>query len=269
MDFAAMQKTVMTTMTEVGFRVIGAIVLWIVGRWLIGFAVRIISAGLVRQHIDATLQNYMRSAVTGLLNIILIVSILGSFGVQTTTFAAVLAAMGLAIGTAWGGLLAHFAAGVFLVILRPFKLGDFITVGGVTGTVAEMGPFATKIVTPDNVMTIVSNNKVFSDNIQNYTTNPYRRVELFAQLNHDADVPDAVLTLKAKLAAIPNVLKTPAPDVEILEFSLNGPKLAVRPYCHNDHYWQVYFDTNDAIRATCLERGYSAPEQHFVVRSNA
>jgi small conductance mechanosensitive channel len=254
--------------TRIGFQILGAIALWIVGRWLIGLAVRLAQKGMARQKIDVTLSNYIVSTLTGLLNVVLIVSILGAFGVQTATFAAVFAAIGLAIGTAWGGLLAHFAAGVFMVVLRPFKVGDLIEAGGVLGTVVEIGPFVTKINTLDNVLTIVGNNKLFSDNIQNFSHNAFRRVDLFMQLNHDADVAEVAQELKARLAKIPNVLADPVPDVEILEFNLNGPKLAVRPYCNNADYWQVYFDTNRAIRALGSERGLNVPEQHLVVRSN-
>src|SRR5262245_65232254 len=125
---------------------------------------------------------YMVNIVTVMLNIALVLGILGYFGVETTTFAALFAAAGVAIGMAWSGLLGNFAAGAFLVILRPFKVGDFVTVGGVTGTVEEVGLFATSIDTPDNVRTYVGNNKIFSDTIQNFSTNQYRRVDLSAQL---------------------------------------------------------------------------------------
>jgi len=114
------------------------------------------------------------------LNIILVVAIRGYFGVETTSFAAILAAAGIAIGMAWSGLLANFAAGAFMVVLRPFKVGDFVTVGGITGTVKEVGLFVTALNTPDNVLTIIGNNKVFSDTIQNFSANPYRRVDLKA-----------------------------------------------------------------------------------------
>lgn len=180
-----------------------------------------------------------------------------------------MAAAGFAIGAAWGGLLANFAAGAFLVILRPFKVGDFVTAGGVTGTVQEIGLFVTTVNTPDNVQSFVGNNKVFSDTIQNFSTNPFRRVDLVAQLNHGTDHDDAIRRLKAGLAKIPNVLATPAPDVEILEFSLAGPVLAVRPYCHTDHYWQVYFAANRLIRESFGAAGYAVPEQHYVVGSTA
>ncbi len=253
--------------TDLGIKIIGALVMWFVGRWLIGFVLKLVTTGLVKRNIDSTLQVYVKACMTGLLNVILIVSILGQFGVQTATFAAVLAAMGFAIGAAWSGLLAHFAAGVFIIVLRPYKVGDFICAGGVTGTVAEIGPFATIIDTPDNVHTTVGNNKILSDNIQNYTSNPFRRVDLAAQLNHGVNLQVAFTALKTKLAAIPNVMTAPAPDVELLEFTVHGPKLAVRPYCHNDHYWQVYFATNEAIQQVCAENNFAVPEQHVYLRN--
>lgn len=154
-----------------------------------------------------------------------------------------------------------------MVVLRPFKVGEFIEAGGVTGTVVEIGPFVTKINAPDNVLNIVGNSKIFADNIKNYTFNPYRRVELTMQLNHDVNLGEAMDLLQERLTQISHVLTDPAPEVEILEFNLNGPKLAVRPFCHNDDYWQVYFDTNRTIGELAVERGYSTPEQHLLVRT--
>jgi small conductance mechanosensitive channel len=250
-----------------GIRIIGAIALWIVGRVLIGFCGRLISRWLVRHRGDPTLGLYVASAVSIGLNIILGIAILGLFGVETTTFAALIAAAGVAIGVAWGGLLGSFAAGVFLVIFRPFKAGDFVSAGGVTGTVQEIGMFATTINAPDNVRTIVGNNKIVSDTIQNFSANPYRRVDLTAQLAHGVDVNEAVGILRARLVRIPNVLAQPAPDVEILQFNLAGPVLAVRPYCDNAHYWQVYFDTNRILREAFSTARYPVPEQHFRLQS--
>src|SRR6202040_3839989 len=118
---------------------------------------------------------------------------------------------------------ANFAAGAFLVVLRPYKVGDFVTAGGVTGTVREIGLFATTILTPDNVQTFVGNNKIFSDTIQNFSTNPHRRVDLKAQLDHATDHADAIRRLAAGVAKIPNVIADPTPEIEILEFNLAGP----------------------------------------------
>lgn len=251
--------------TAFGVKILAAIAFWVIGRWLIGFAVGLVQKALGKQSVDPTVLRYLGSFITVTLNIILVIGILGYFGVQTTTFAALIAAVGLAIGMAWSGLLANLAAGGFIIVLRPFKVGDFISAGGVTGTVTEIGLFATAINTPDNVLTLVGNNKIFSDNIQNYSHNAFRRVDLQAQLSGAADWKAAVALLKQRIAAIDNVLATPAVDVEILEFNLVGPVLAVRPYCHNDHYWQVYFDSNKVLKDALGEAGFPAPMPAQVV----
>jgi len=240
-------------------KILAAIAFWVVGRWLIGVAVDFVQKALGRQQVDPTVLRYLGSFITVTLNILLVIGILGYFGVQTTTFAALIAAVGLAIGMAWSGLLANLAAGGFIIVLRPFKVGDFICAGGVTGTVTEIGLFATTITTPDNVLTLVGNNKIFADNILNYTANPFRRVDLKAQLSGAAEWKAAAALLKRRIATIDHVLAEPPVDVEILEFNLVGPVLAVRPYCHTDHYWQVYFDTNRTIKDTLDEAGFPAP----------
>lgn len=149
--------------------------------------------------VDATLANYLRSIFSVVLNVVLVLAILDIFGVKTTSFAALLAGAGLATGTAWGGLLTHFAAGVFMQVLRPFKVGDFVQAGGVTGTVHEVGLFGTTIITPDNVMTIVgNNNKVFSESIQNFTTLPFRRVDCVAKVANGVDPLDAIARLRPR-----------------------------------------------------------------------
>jgi small conductance mechanosensitive channel len=258
-----------TLLIALGTKVLEALALWFVGRWLIGFTVRLISRVMTRQKIDPTLVRYINNTVAALLNIVLVVAILGFFGVQTTSIAALIAAAGVAIGMAWSGLLSNFAAGVFLIILQPFKVGDFVVAGGVTGTVEEVGLFVTSIDTLDNVRNVVGNSKIFGDVIQNFSTNASRRVDLTAQLSHLVDPNQAVAILKAGLKQIPNVLPDPAPCVEILTFNLAGPVLAVRPFCKNKDYWQVYFDTNRLIRDSFTTAGFSVPEQHYVVRTTA
>jgi small conductance mechanosensitive channel len=250
-----------------GIKVIEAIVLWIVGRWLINFSIKLISRAMTRQKIDPTLIRYINNTVVAILNIVLVIAILGFFGVETTSFAALIAAAGVAIGMAWSGLLANFAAGVFLIILQPFKVGDFVIAGGVMGTVEEVGLFVTSINTLDNIRNIVGNGKILGDVIQNFSTNAFRRVDLTAQLSHGVDPHQAAGILKAGLAKIPNVLADPAPSVEILTFNLAGPVLAVRPFCNNEHYWQVYFDTNALIKDSFTHAGFAVPEQHYMIRS--
>ena len=265
-NLSAMKLTVITLLTTVGLKILGAIAIWIIGRWLIGLALRMIGAALTKQKIDPTLIRYIHSAVAALLNLALVIAILGFFGVETTSFAALIAAAGVAIGMAWSGLLSNFAGGVFLVILQPFKVGDFIAAAGVTGTVEEIGLFATTVNTPDNVKTMIGNGKIFSDTIQNFSANAYRRVEMTAQLAHGVDPQAAIALLRPAVLQIPNVMAEPAPDIEILSFNLSGAVLAIRPCCNNEHYWQVYFDTNRLIHDTFARAGFPVPEQHYSVR---
>lgn len=269
MDIPSMAETAGAVMTAFALKALGALVAWVIGRYLIGLAVRAVSAALSRQHVDPTLLRYIGNIVNVTLNIVLIVAILGYFGVETTSFAALVAAMGIAIGAAWAGLLANFAAGSFLIVLRPFKVGDYVKAAGVEGTVKEIGLFATTIITPDNLFTFVGNNKIFSDTIQNFSTSEYRRVERTAQLDHSVDTQDAIKRLKTALLEIPNVCKEPPPDVEIIDFTPRGPLLAVRPYTHTDNYWQVFFDTNRAIVATFGAAGYAVPQEHLSMQQIA
>ena len=135
-----------------------------------------------------------------------------------------------------------------------------------TGTVKELGIFGTTIISPDNVVNIIGNNKIFSDTISNYSATPVRRVELTAKIANGVDPVDAATRLRAALAKIPNVSQDPPPDVEILSFTPEGPLLAVRPYTNNDTYWQVYFDTNRAIVETFKGAGYPTPETPSIIR---
>ena len=265
MDVNAIVNDATTVLMAVAWKVAGAVVLWLVGRWLIAFGVRMVRRALAKHQFDATLSGYLETGLSVVLNIALIVAVLGFFGVETTTFAALLAAGGVAIGVAWGGLLANFAAGAFLVFLRPFKVGDAVTAAGVTGTVDSIGLFATTINTPDNVRTIVGNNRIFSDTIQNFSANAFRRVDLTATINNAVDHRSAIELLKQRLARVPNVLATPAPDVDVLQFTPAGPLLCVRPYCNNQHYWQVYFDTNRLMREAFGEAGYPVPTPAYAV----
>jgi small conductance mechanosensitive channel len=234
----------------------------VVGQKIIGVASRVARTTFERRHFDATLARYLVSTVGVALNLLLVVTVLGVFGVDTTSFAALFAAAGVAIGMAWSGLLSNFAAGLMMIVLRPFRAGDFVEVAGQLGTVHEVGMFVTSIDTMDNVRTIIGNSQVFGGIIRNFSANPVRRVDLVAQLAHGADHERAVEVLRSAVAAIPNVAKDPAPVVEIVEFTLAGPVLAVRPFTHTDHYWDVYFATNKTIREELGKLGAPVPEVH-------
>ena len=266
MNMAAIQTFVSTTLVDLGLKVLGAIALWIIGRWLIGHVIVLMQRVMKRNAVDPMLTKYLGSIVSIALNVGLVLGVLGYFGIQTTSFAALIAGAGLAIGAAWSGLLGNFAAGAFMLVLRPFKVGDFVSVAGVTGTVRELGLFGTTFVTPDNVLTIVGNGKIFGDAIQNYSSLPVRRVDRTAQIAGSVDPLDAIARLRSAVAAIPNVATTPPPDVRLLDLAPLGPLIAVRPYTHTDHYWQVYFDTNEAILRVEREAGWPAPTPVQITR---
>jgi small conductance mechanosensitive channel len=258
---------VRTYVLPLGWRLLGAVAVWIVGSWIIRILRLALGRTMTARRVDATLASYVDASANVAMRLLVLIAILGVLGIETTSFAALIAALGIAIGAAWSGLLANFAAGMFLLLLRPFKVGDMITAGGVTGDVREIGLFVTAIDTPDNLRVYVGNNKIFSDSIQNYTTNPYRRVELTAQIAHSVDPQEAIRRLRDRVGRVPNVLTTPAPSVEILTFNPLGTVVAVRPFCHNSHYWQVYFDTNRAIAEVGTEAGFPAPETRHLVRN--
>jgi small conductance mechanosensitive channel len=229
---------------SIGLKILGALAVFFVGRWLIGIIVRMSRRAMEIPIPEPTLNRYIGTLISVLLHIGLVISILGFFGFETTTFAALLAGVGLAIGTAWGGLLANFAAGIFLVALRPFNVGDSITVGAVSGTVQEIGIFITKIHAADNTVIYVGNNKIFSDNIQNHTANEYRRIDARLTLSADRNPIEMIRKINEKLAAIPGVLQNPAPQVGILEVLREGTTIAVRPYADIKNFQQVLFETN-------------------------
>jgi len=259
MDAQAIQLFVTTTLVDVGLKVLAAIAFWIVGRWLIGRVIRLMSAAMNSRSIDPTLTKYLGSIVAILLNVALVLGILGYFGIETTSFAALIAGAGVAIGAAWSGMLGNFAAGAFMLILRPFKVGDFVEIAETTGTVRELGLFGTTLVTPDNVLTLIGNGKVFGGVLRNYSALPVRRVDRTAQLAGGVDPIDAIARIRAAVGKIPNVAAQPPVDVSLLDINLLGTVLAVRPYTHTDHYWQVYFDTNEAIVRVAREAGWPAP----------
>lgn len=250
-----------TTAVALAIKVAAALAFWIVGRWLIGHVVRLVQDAMSRRETDPTLIKYLGSMLAVVLNVALVLGILGYFGIETTSFAALIAGAGVAIGVAWSGMLGNFAAGAFMLVLRPYKVGDFVTVAGVTGTVHELGLFATTLITPDNVLTIVGNGKVFGETIQNFSTLPHRRVDRTVQLAVGVDPAEAMLRIGAVVSKVPNVLQSPAPEINLLETNLNGPVIAVRPYATNDNYWQVTFDVNSAIAQLASEAGWPAPSQ--------
>jgi small conductance mechanosensitive channel len=249
----------------VGTKILGAIVLWIVGRIIIRALLSVLDRATSVRKLDETIARYAHSAAEVVLNLLLVIAVLGVFGVETTTFAGVLAAMGVAIGLAWSGLLSNLAAGVFMVVLRPFKVGDEVAAAGVTGNVHSIGLFATTIDMGDNVRAFVGNAKIFSDTIKNFNAKPYRALEIRVQLAHGVDHEQAIERLQARIETIPHVLKDPAPSVVVAELSLHGPVLAVTSYAHHDHLGPVKSAANKAILEELGKLGLPIPGTHVLM----
>jgi len=251
------------------FKLAGAVVLWLVANTLIRVGLRILRRTFVRSRLDATLISYLINIAGALLRVVLVVAILGFFGVQTASFAALLAGAGVAIGAAWSGLLGDFAAGVFLQLFRPFNVGDQVMAAGVQGAVEEIGMFVTTLTNAGNVRIIVPNGKIFTDVIENYSAHPYRRVDLFAQLDHSADVARAILVLREGLRRVPNQYPGLKATVDLLEINDRGPRLAVRPYASTNLYGEVVFDTNRMIAEVIQQNHIPVPRSPLVVEQQA
>lgn len=255
----------LTHATDLGLKIISALLIWFVGRWAIKLVAKIFSRILEKgQRVDRTLVLYIREIISWLLTLLLILSIFGIFGIQTTSFAALLAGLGLAVGTAWGGLLAHFAAGVFIQLMRPFKVGDTITAAGINGVVTDIGVFTTTIIAAGNVQTIVGNNKIFSDTIQNFSALPYRRIDCSITIPYSIDPQEAMNRFKEAICAIPNVRTNPVPSISIAEFTVDGTRLSICPFAAPENYSQVQSDSTKAIAQVIRSIGTPRSELHIV-----
>lgn len=247
-----------------GLKVLAAIAIWVIGGMFINTFAKVVRRVMTARLFETTLINYAISAIQVILRVLLVMGILEVCGIPTTSFAAMIGAVGVALGVAWSGLLSNFAAGIFLVVLRPFKVGDYITAAGQTGTVTDIGLVTTTMLTDNNLRVIIGNNKLFSDIITNYNVQPTRRVDLRCQIAYGVDPAEAIARLSEQVSRIPNVLTTPAIAVVIQEFNASGTLLAVRLFAPTPNYGQVYNDTNQAIAQTCAQAGWPAPATYQV-----
>lgn len=253
-----------TYLVPFGLKIIAAIAIWVVGSMAVNGFAKLARRALGLRKLDPTLVNYAISTIHVALRIVLAMAILEVCGIPTTSFAALIGAAGVAIGVAWSGLLSNFAAGIFLVVLHPFKVGDYINAAGQTGTVIEIGLFMTILTTDNNLRVYIGNNKLFSDTITNYNVHDSRRVDLRCQIAGDVDPAKAIALLTENIKKIPNVLTSPSPSVTIQEFNAMGTLLAVRLFAPTPNFGQVNNDTNAAIAATAIAAGWPAPATYQV-----
>ena len=242
-----------------GLKILTAILIIVVGRWLARFIRKTAEKMMTRSKVDATLVTFVGNLIYIALLTFVILAALAQLGIQTTSFIAVIGAAGLAVGLALQGSLANFAAGILMLLFRPFKVGDFIEGGGVSGIVEEMHIFTTQLRTPDNKTIIIPNAKITGDNITNYTKKENRRVDLVIGVSYRDDIEKVKRVIADVLNGDDRVLKDPAPTIAVLGLGDSSVNFAVRPWVKTENYWNVYFDTTERIKKRFDAEGISIP----------
>lgn len=247
-----------------GLKVIGAIVIWIIGSWLIKKIMNAVSNLMEKKAYDVSLQKFLTNLIKWVLKILLVITILGTLGIPTAQFAAIVAAAGLAIGLALQGSLGNFAGGVLLMIFKPIKIGDLIEAQGEVGVVKEIEIFTTKLTGLSNREIIIPNGSLSNGNIINYTTEGTRRVDLTFGVGYDSDIKQTKSVLLKVLTDHPKVLQDPAPTVNVSELADSSINFAVRPWCNAEDYWAVYFDVTENTKEALDAAGIEIPYPHQV-----
>lgn len=242
-----------------GVQVILALTIFIVGKWVAKKIANIVQRVLAKNNVDPAIQHFVGSLVSWVLIIFVVIASLGQLGIQTASFVAIVGAAGLAVGLALQGSLANFAAGVLILIFRPFKVGDFIEVAGVSGVVQKIQIFTTELHSPDNKKIIVPNGGVISGNITNYSANDTRRVDLVFGVGYGDDINAAKAVLQSVVAAEPKVLQDPAPTIAVVELADSSVNLVCRPWVNTADYWDVYFNITEAAKKALDAQGISIP----------
>jgi len=234
-------------MVEFAPKILVALAILFIGSFVIGLAVKASRKLMKAGGLDETLQKFLGNLVNWSLRILLIITVMSKLGVETTSFAAIIAAAGLAIGLALQGSLANFAGGVLIMIFKPIKLGDLIEAQGEIGVVKEIEIFTTKLIGLSNKVIIIPNGSLSNGNIINYSTEGTRRVDLTIGVSYDADIKKTKEVLLNILTSHPKVLKDPAPNVTVSELADSSVNFAVRPWSKTEHYWDVYFEVTEAV----------------------
>lgn len=245
--------------TIYGIKVLAAIVIFIVGRW-VAKAIRSLVQRMMRKaQMDVTLLKFVGNMTYIALLAFIIIAALSQLGIQTTSFIAVLGAAGLAIGLALQGSLANFAAGFLMILFRPIRVGDYIEGAGVAGTVEEIQIFTTTLVTPDNKTVIIPNASLTGDNIVNWTMKGTRRVDMVMGIGYDDDIDKAKQIMADILAEDERILKDPAPQIAMIELGDSSVNFVVRPWANASDYWAVYMSITEKIKKAFDANGITIP----------
>lgn len=242
-----------------GTKFLMAFVIFFVGKWIAKRILNIMDKTFDKAGVDQTLADFIKNIAYGILMVIVVIAALGQMGIETTSFAAILAAAGLAIGLALQGSLSNFAAGVLIILFRPFKAGDYVEVAGVGGTIEEISIFTTQMKTPDNREIIIPNNSITTGTIINYSAKNKRRIDLVVGVAYDADLKKARKAFEKIIAGDDRILATPEPQVAVAELGASSVDFVVRPWVKAADYWAVRFDLNEKIKIELDKAGIGIP----------
>ena len=244
---------------EAGFRILMAVLIFVVGRFLISFINKMVARLLVRRKVEPSVQSFLKSMVSILLMALLIVAIISELGIETTSFAALLASAGVAIGMALSGNLQNFAGGLIVLLFRPFKVGDWIESQGESGTVREIQIFHTILTTADNKVVYIPNGALSSGTIVNYSREDTRRVDFVIGVEYGENFDKVESTTRRIIAADSRILQTPAPFVALHALDASSVNVTIRVWVKTSDYWDVYFNMNKQIYATFNAEGIGFP----------
>ena len=245
-------------------KILVALAILIIGLIIIKVIVKASRKVMDKGGIDLTLQKFLGNLVGWGLKILLIIAVISKLGIETTSFAAILAAAGLAVGLALQGSLANFAGGVLIMIFKPIKLGDLVEAQGEIGVVKEIEIFTTKLTGLSNKEIIIPNGTLSNGNIINYSTEGTRRVDLTFGVDYAADIKQTKDVLMSVITSHPKVLKDPAPAVTVSELADSSVNFAVRPWCKTEDYWTVFFDVTESTKIALDKAGIDIPYPHQV-----
>lgn len=268
-----------------GLKVLVAFIIYLIGAWLIKRVKRLLVRVFERRHTERTLATFISSLVSITLTVLLVLATIGTLGVDTTSFAALLTAGGMAIGMALSGTVQNFAGGIMLLIFRPFKAGDFVTASGVSGTVMEVTIVSTKVLTPDNRVVVLPNGALFSSNIENVSAQPLRRVNWTVSVEYGSDAEkcmEAILEIvrsdkriltsadqrpktNSRSAVNTDGLPIPDPFVALASLNENDISFVVRAWVHKEDYWDVFYDLNLRFYTELPQRGFNFAFPHMDV----
>jgi small conductance mechanosensitive channel len=246
-------------LTTYGMRLIAAVLIFLIGKLIARLIARLLEKLMIKSNMDKTLASFLRNLVYFLLLAFVIIAAIDKMGVQTTSLVALIGAAGLAIGFALQGSLSNFAAGVMLIIFRPFKVGDFVEAGGTMGSVQEIKIFSTILRSPDNRLIVVPNSKITGDNITNFTAIDKRRVDLVFGISYDDDIRKAKEVLEGIVKADQRVLSDPGPTIAVSELGDSSVNIVCRPWVKPADYWDVYFETTEKAKIALEAAGLSIP----------